>query len=158
MIATAETLAPAWAIRARALFAVCALVVVSAAGCGGGVCVVPESGVEALVLLDGVWEVTAYDGREDGEITFDGPELTTTWDNVTLGGTWEHIASVDNAHTVRLTIDEAWENGAQQRFGTLDELDVELVFAGHDHLFALQSDGAWTEWRRVMPVAPISSP
>lgn len=120
--------------------------------CGGRQCVIPETGVEALVLLDGTWTVTAYDGRMDGEIVFDGDELETRWQDVTLHGNWEHLSSYDNAHEIRLIISEAWEGELQQRYGTFDEVDVSLVFAGPNHLYALQSDGAWTEWRRVVPL------
>lgn len=112
-------------------------------------CVVPVSAGVATGLLEGTWQVRAYDGVVDGEIAFEGPRVRTRWQGVTLVGTWTHLASGDNAHFVRLTIDEAWEGEVRTRYSRFDEVDVRLVFANADHLYALQTDGAWTEWTRV---------
>ena len=144
--------------RGRALLFVAALALGTASACGGmsAPCVVPATGPDAITLLDGTWSVSAYDGEVDGLISFEGGLVSTTWEDVRLVGTWEHLGSTDNAHRVRLRIDEAWENGVRQRFGSFDEVDIEIVFANPDRLFALQPDGAWTAWERV--AAELTAP
>lgn len=138
-------------MRPLAALALCLAVAASACGPKGPPCAVPVTGAAAMDLLDGTWTVQAFDGTIDGEITFDGADLSTRWEDVTLVGSWEHLASADNAHTVRLRIDEAWEGEVRTRYGRFDQIDVELVFGNRDLLYALQPDGAWTLWRRVPP-------
>ena len=116
-------------------------------------CAIPASAEGAAEWLSGSWVVTSYDGTVDGEITFVGNDVQTTWRNVVLLGSWAHLGSADNTHVIRLTIDEAFENDVRQQYGTMDEVDLELVFATHDHLYALQPDGVWTEWERI-PTSP----
>lgn len=140
----------------RSLLALLAVLALGAAACGPPAppCLVPVDGDAALQLLQGTWTVRAFDGTVDGEIVFDGDELRTRWDDVTLVGDWEHVASGDNAHAIRLRIREAWEDEVRTRYGRFDLVDIELVFGSRDHLYALQPDGAWTEWERVTDPQP----
>ncbi len=139
---------------AATLLCVCAAFTLANCGPSAPPCVVPAAGSSAMELLEGTWTVRAYDGTMDGDITFADGSLSTRWQDVTLVGTWEHVASLDNAHVIRLRIDEAWENDLRTRFSRFDEVELELVFGNRDHLYALQPDGAWTEWERVTPELP----
>jgi hypothetical protein len=116
-------------------------------------CTVPEPG-RAMTLLEGTWTVKASDGVVNGEITFEGDTLRTGWDDVTLIGSWQHITSDGNLHTVQLDIGEAWQDGVRQRYGVLDTIVLQLAFVGADRMVALQHDGVWTSWTRVAVVPP----
>jgi len=104
---------------------------------------------DATSLLEGSWVVRAYDGRVDGEIVFDGGRVRARWDEVTLAGVWEHVDSVPNALRLRLSFGEAYEGEVLHRYGVLDVVELEVVVVGRDRVYALQQDGAWTQWDRL---------
>ena len=99
--------------------------------------------------LEGSWVVRAYDGRVDGEIVFDGGRVRARWDEVTLAGVWEQVASLPNELRLRLTFGEAYEGEVLHRYGVLDVVELDVVVVGRDRVYALQHDGAWTQWERL---------
>lgn len=128
------------------------LLSLSAGACGGRVCVVPTSVEDAREVLEGEWTVRDHTGAEEGAMVFRGDRVSAVWGDVELRGRWTHEGARDNAHRVHLVIDETWEGGTRIQTGTLDEVTLELVFAAEDHLFAMQTDGAWTAWTRVTEI------
>ncbi len=126
---------------------------VCATACGpkAPACAIPITEAQALNWLDGEWTVEVHTGETEGVIEFTGGRVETTWEDVTLRGDWQHLESTDNAHSVRLIIDEALEGDVRVRYGIFDEVDITLVFAGPDELYALQGEGVWTIWQRVAP-------
>ncbi|MFT6398692.1 MAG: hypothetical protein ACJAYU_003454 [Bradymonadia bacterium] len=112
-------------------------------------CAIPMTQALALDWLEGEWTVTDHTGQTDGNIEFTGGRVETTWEDVTLRGDWQHRESTQNAHSIRLIIDEALEGDVRVRYSVFDEVDITLVFAGPDELYALQGEGVWTVWERM---------
>lgn len=112
-------------------------------------CAIPMTEALAFDWLDGEWTVYDHTGETEGNLEFSGGRVETVWEDVTLRGDWQHLGSTDNAHSIRLIIDEALEGDVRVRYGVFDEVDITIVFASPDEVYALQGEGVWTIWQRV---------
>jgi hypothetical protein len=106
--------------------------------------------------LEGEWTIQNHEDSEEGTIVFFGDRVETVWADVSLRGRWEDLGFRPNALSIRLIIDEAVEGEVRIRYGLFDEVDLTLVFAGPDQLYALQGEGVWTVWDRVAPALPLA--
>ncbi len=142
----------------RSLLLVTSILALALTACGAlaDTCLVPAEPSDALALLQGRWKVFAFDDSHEGEIRFDGDQIETRWEENTLYGHWRSIESGPNRHLIELWIDSADEGGVRQTYGRFDVVDLTLVFGDVDRLYALQSEGTWTWWDRVIeaPVEP----
>lgn len=127
------------------------LALVAACGPRGPACSVPMTELIAADWLEGEWTVQDHEGAIEGNIFFTGDRVETAWEDVTLRGRWEELDFGPNALAIRLTIDEALEGEVRIRYGLFDEVDLTLVFSGQNQLYALQGEGVWTIWDRVIP-------
>lgn len=130
------------------------ILLTAACGTRGPSCAFPLTETAAFTWLEGAWTVRDHEDETEGGVTFDGNRVKAEWDEVTLLGEWEQIASAPNALTIRLVIDEAMEGDVRIRYGVFDEVDLTLVFATPGRLYALQGEGVWTVWERVAVVQP----
>jgi hypothetical protein len=130
------------------------LAFVAACSPRGPACAVPMTDLIASDWLEGEWTVQDHEQETEGNIVFAGDRVETVWADVTLRGRWAEVEFGPNALSVRLTIDEALEGDVRIRYGLFDEVELTLVFAGPNQLYALQGEGVWTRWDRVIPPLP----
>lgn len=138
----------------KLLLVVIPILLTAACGTRGPACAFPLTETAAHAWLEGEWTVRDHEEAEEGTIAFDGDRVAAGWDDVTLHGEWQQIAAEPNALTIRLVIGEAMEGDVRIRYGVFDEVDLTLVFATPDRLYALQGEGVWTVWQRVVPSEP----
>jgi len=135
-----------------ALLVIVVLSFVHHAGCGGAQreCLSVVDTASAKRVLQGAWRVYTANDVLDGMLIFDMHRVEANTDSGHFVGAWES----DNGHATTLglmmTFGAAEIGGVRHVFGAPRVVHVTVAFSTTDIVYALQSDGVWTRWERVV--------
>lgn len=120
-------------------------------------CVVPSQGRDVGRTLEGEWLVLDHEAEQVGAIRFEDERFRASSEDNTLFGTWALVERRPNEHALHLSVEGYDADGVRELYGAIDVVELRVVFANWDRVYALQSLGSWTRWDRAPlepPVAP----
>lgn len=124
-----------------------------AMGCGGATqtpCPTAVSVRDAPAVLDGAWRVYRWDGAFDGTLVFAADRVQAASTGTTYSGRWSVTTAAPGRLAMEMRMDEATVDGVRQVYATPSLVALAVVFSSADEVIALQDDGAWTRWERIL--------
>lgn len=112
-------------------------------------CVVPYQGRDIARSVHGEWTIEDWQAMPAGTIVFEDDRFRAASTENTLFGEWELVERQPNEHLIHLLVEGYDAEGVRELYGHVDVVELRLVFANWDRIYAVQGQGTWTRWDRV---------